>query len=82
MAERFIDGLRGSPVALEPITSADLERAVAIGAAWEDQRFDLVDRTSMAIMERLGCARVASYDRDFAVYRSGRDRRLAFDVIT
>ena len=69
-------------MSLEPITPADLERATAIGDTWSDQRFDLVDRTSMAIMERLGCARVTSFDRDFAVYRYGRDRRLAFEVIT
>jgi predicted nucleic acid-binding protein len=81
-AERFLAGLRGSPVTLEPVAPADMERAEAIGATWPDQRFDLVDRTSMAVMERLGCSRVASFDRDFAVYRYGPDRRLAFDVVT
>lgn len=80
-AERFLAGLRGSPVLLEPVTPVDLERAVSIGATWADQKFDLVDRTSMAVIERLGCSRVASFDRDFAVYRYGPERRLAFDVI-
>ncbi|MCA1833752.1 MAG: type II toxin-antitoxin system VapC family toxin [Actinomycetota bacterium] len=81
-AERFLANFRGSPVAVEPVGAADLERAVAIGELWADQKFDLVDRTSMAVMERLGCSSVASFDRDFGVYRYGPDRRLAFDVIT
>lgn len=81
MAERFLAGLRGSPIAIEAITLVDLERAEAIGLLWADQRFDLVDRTSMAMMERLGCSRVATFDRDFAVYRYGPDKRLAFEVL-
>jgi hypothetical protein len=32
-------------------------------------------------MERLGITRVASFDDDFAVYRYGRLRDRAFDVI-
>lgn len=80
-AERFLAGMRGSPVALETVAPPDMERASSIGEIWADQEFDLVDRTSMAVMERLGCSRVASFDRDFAVYRYGPGRRLAFDVI-
>ena len=80
-AERFLEGFRSSPVALTYVTDADVERARWIGERWADQRFDLVDRTAMAVMERLGCARVASFDRDFAVYRYGPDRRSAFEII-
>lgn len=82
IAESFVTALRATPVVLEVVTLADVERALAIGETWSDQRFDLVDRTSMAMMERLGCSRVASFDRDFAVYRFGRDRRSAFEVLT
>jgi uncharacterized protein len=80
-AERFLAGLRGSPIATEQATLVDLERAQAIGELWRDQEFDLVGRTSMAVMERLGCSRAATFDRDFAVYRYGPDRRLAFEVL-
>ncbi len=81
-ADRFLKGLRGSPMHLESVSPADLERATAIGDAWSDQQFDLVDRTAMAVMERLGVVRVATFNRDFAVYRFGPDRREAFEVLT
>ena len=32
-------------------------------------------------MHRLGLERVASFDDDFLVYRYGRDRRRAFEVL-
>lgn len=62
-------------------TAADLETAWAIGQAFLDQSFSIVDRTSFAVMERLGLTRVASFDEDFAVYRYGRNRDRAFDVL-
>jgi len=40
-----------------------------------------VDRTSFAVMRRLGLGRVASFDDDFAIFQFGRDRRSAFTVL-
>jgi len=80
-AERFWWGIRAGAARLEPVTAADLERAWWIGEAWPDQDFSLADRTSFAVMERLGLERVASLDDDFAVYRYGRRRERAFTVI-
>lgn len=80
-AERFWEGLRGGVAAIEPVSAADLEGAWAIGQAFPDQDFSLIDRTSFGVMERLGLHRVASFDHDFAVYRYGRDRRSAFTVV-
>jgi predicted nucleic acid-binding protein len=40
-----------------------------------------VDRTSFAVMLRLGVHRVASFDDHFAVFRFGPGRRLAFEVV-
>lgn len=80
-AERFWEGIRGGVAMLEPVLAADLEAAWAIGQAFADQDFSIVDRTSFAVMERLGLDRVASFDDHFAVYRYGRDRRRAFAVI-
>ncbi len=80
-AERFWDGLRRGVATLEPVTAADLEGAWALAEVFPDQDFSLVDRTSFVVACRLGIERVASFDRDFAVYRFGRDRRRAFVVV-
>ena len=45
-AERFWLGLQNGAAALEAITAADLERAWAIGEAFSDQDFSIVDRTA------------------------------------
>jgi predicted nucleic acid-binding protein len=79
--ERFWDRLRTSNVRIETVAPVDLEAAWAIGVAFSDQPFSIVDRTSFAIMERLGITRVASLDDDFAVYRYGRGRQEAFEVL-
>lgn len=80
-AERFWEGLRAGVATLEFITAADLEAAWSIATRFEDQDFSLTDRTSFAVMMRLGIERVASFDDDFAVFRYGRDRRRAFEVV-
>lgn len=80
-AERFWDGLRAGVAAVEPVTAADLEVAWAISGEFPDQDFSIVDRTSFAVMQRLGIRRAASFDADFSVYRFGRGRREAFEVI-
>ena len=80
-AEAFWQGLRGGVAALEPVGPADLQAAWTIGRDFADQDFSLVDRTSFAVMERLGVERAAAFDDDFAVYRWGPRRRRAFEVI-
>jgi predicted nucleic acid-binding protein len=80
-AEGFWDRVRGAGVRIEFAMAADLEAAWAIGEAFPDQDFSIVDRTSFAVMERLGISRVASFDRDFAIYRYGRNRDRAFEVL-
>ena len=80
-AERFWEGLRGGVAAIEPVGAADLEAAWQIGIAWRDQDFSIVDRTSFAVMRRLGIDRAASFDDHFAVFRFGPNRRRAFTVL-
>ncbi len=80
-AERFWGGLRAGAADLEAVGEVDLEAAWAIGEKFSDQDFSLVDRTSFAVMLRLGLRRVATFDDDFAVFRFGRARREAFDVV-
>jgi predicted nucleic acid-binding protein len=80
-AERFWEGLRSGAARIEPVGAADLERAWSIGLEFPDQSFSIVDRTSFAVMQRLGVHRAASFDDDFAVFRFGTRRERAFDVV-
>jgi predicted nucleic acid-binding protein len=81
-AERFWEGLRSGIAVIETVGPADLEVAWQIGLAWKDQDFSIVDRTSFAVMRRLGINRVASLDQHFAVFRFGPKRREAFTVVS
>lgn len=78
---RFWAGMRHSPTSIEPVGAIDLERAHAIADAWPDQDFDIVDCTSFAVMERIGCVRAATFDNHFAIYRTGPDRTRAFEIV-
>jgi len=80
-AMRFWRALRETPLAVEPLIVADLERAQAIADLWADQQFDIVECTSFAAMERTKCSRAASFDSDFLIYRYGADRKKAFEVL-
>jgi len=80
-AERFWDGLRSGIAIIEAVGLADLEAAWDIGLSWPDQDFSIVDRTSFAVMRRLGIERVASLDEHFAVFRFGPKRRQSFHLV-
>lgn len=80
-ARRFWEGLRQGVAAVEPVLRADLDVAWEIGEAFSDQRFSIVDRTSFAVMNRLGLTRAATLDDDFAIYRYGHDRSRAYELV-
>jgi predicted nucleic acid-binding protein len=80
-AERFWQGLRAGVATIEPVGLADLETAWQIGISWRDQDFSIVDRTSFAVMMRLGVERAASLDEHFAIFRFGPKRRRSFTVL-
>lgn len=80
-AERFWAGIRKSAVAIETVLPPDYDAAWQIGVVFADQKFSIVDRTSFMVMQRLGLSRVASFDDDFAIYRYGRNRDRAFEVL-
>jgi len=80
-AERFWEGLRAGAAEVEAVAAADLAVAWAAGESFPDQDFSIVDRTSFAVMQRLGLRRVAAFDDDFSVFRFGRGRRQAFEVL-
>ena len=80
-ADRFWDGLRNGIAIVEQVGLADLETAWQIGQSWKDQDFSIVDRTSFAVMRRLGIDRAASLDHHFSVFRFGPKRRFSFTVL-
>jgi uncharacterized protein len=80
-AERFWEGLRSGAATVETVGAADLDSAWEIGRSYRDQDFSIVDRTSFAVMRRLGIERAASLDDDFAIFRFGPRSRLAFTVV-
>jgi predicted nucleic acid-binding protein len=80
-AERFWEGLRAGVAEVEIVGIADLDAAWEIGKSYRDQDFSIVDRTSFAVMRRLGIERAASLDDHFAIFRFGPNRRQAFIVV-
>lgn len=80
-ASTFWGGLRRGVATIEQTTGADFEAAWSIGERFPDQDFSIVDRTSFAVMERLGISRVISFDNDFAVFRYGPNLRNAFELL-
>ncbi len=80
-AEKFLESLRAGIANVEQVNAADLDRAWSIGQDYPDQEFAFTDRTSFAVMMRLGVRRVASFDRDFAVFRFGKRKAEAFEIV-
>ncbi len=82
VAETLVNAIRAGRARVEVAGVADLEVAAQIHDAFADQEFSIVDRTSWSIMQRLGVHEAISFDRDYLIYRFGRDRRQAFTVHT
>lgn len=80
-SEQYWRAIRGGAASVELVGHADLEVALAIGETFPDQDFSIVDRTSFAVMQRLGLFRAATLDEHFAIFRFGRDRRRAFEIV-
>jgi len=73
--------MRDGAATIEIVGAADMESAWQIGMSWRAHDFSIVDRTSFAVMLRLGIERAASLDSDFAIFRFGPGRRRAFTVV-
>ena len=80
-AEQFWKEIRRGGVHIETPKAADMDAATIIGELFPDQGFSIVDRTSFAMMERLGITKAASFDAHFAIYRYGRERNKAFEIV-
>ncbi|NOX29142.1 MAG: PIN domain-containing protein [Actinobacteria bacterium] len=82
VAENLVNSIRNGIARVECATLADLEQAASIRDAYPDQQFSIVARTSWSVMLRIGVHQAIAFDRDYSIYRFGRDRRQAFVVHT
>jgi len=80
-ADEFWSGLRSGVATIECVGEADLETAWTIGRDFPDQDFSITDRTSFAVMMRLGLTRAVAFDEHFAVFRYGPKRAQALQVV-
>lgn len=80
VAEQLVNTIRAGVARVETATLADLEVAATIRNAFPDQSFSIVDRTSWSVMQRLGVHEAIAFDRDYSIFRFGRDKRRAFTV--
>jgi uncharacterized protein len=82
IAESLVGRIRSGIARVENTELADLEAAASTWLAFPDQAFSIVDRTSWAVMLRLGVHNAIAFDSDFSIFRFGRDRKKAFTVLT
>ncbi len=80
VAETLLERIRAGIATVEAAIVADLEVAATIWSEFPDQEFSIVDRTSWAVMQRLGIHEAVAFDRDFAIFRFGAHRKQAFTV--
>lgn len=80
-AMAFWEAIRRGASSVEHVGPADLEAAWRIAGDFPDQDFSIVDLSSFAVMERMGVTRAATLDDDFAIFRFGRSRDRAFEVV-
>jgi uncharacterized protein len=63
-------------LALDQDTAADLPRIIALLHQYRDLPADFADVSLVALAERLNLRRIASFDRDFSIYRMPGKRRF------
>jgi hypothetical protein len=61
---------------IDQATATDLPRIIALFEKYRDMSADFADVSLVALAERLNVSRVASVDRDFAIYRMAGKRRF------
>ena len=67
---RFFNMLQNTAFQIEALTTEDLARMSEIMAMYEDNAFDFVDVSIMALSERLNITDIYTFDRrDFTVFR-------------
>lgn len=65
----FLRWVRAGGVQIIDLTDDDLDHSIDIMVKYGDLRPDFADATLVAIADRLQINRIATFDRDFDVYR-------------
>ena len=66
----LLQDLKDSEAEFAPLEKTDLARMHEIATTYASAAFDIVDCCIMAIAERLGITRIATFDRrDFSIFR-------------
>jgi len=63
VAIRVLEGIARGDMKLEPVTNADLQRALELMRQYADSNIGFVDASIVALAERLGIRRVLTLDR-------------------
>ena len=67
---RFFEELRHTDALFEPLLKTDLQRVFEIAERYASAQLDVVDCCIIALAERLGITRIATFDRrDFSIVR-------------
>ena len=77
-ADRFLENLRKSSIALLYMEPADLELAGKILETYADQELSLTDAVSFSLMDRHSITQAFTFDKDFLLYRFGPGNRRSF----
>jgi predicted nucleic acid-binding protein len=80
-AMRFWDGLAANVLTVVASRRRISGAVTRSRRAWSDQTFSMVDRTSFALIERLGIRRTFAFDRHFRMVRLGWRRQLALEIV-
>jgi predicted nucleic acid-binding protein len=75
-AQRDLLGWAYEALNIDQDTATDLPRIIAILEKYRDMPADFADASLVALAERRNISRVASIDREFAVYRLAGKRRF------
>lgn len=81
LADSALNSVFDSGTKLYEFNAKDVRSALSLADKYPDQSFSITDRISFAMLERLERNQVWTYDRDFAIFRYGRDLSSSFVLV-
>lgn len=76
----FLEWVRKGAVSLVQPTTGDLQRTGALMLKYADLPMDFSDGLLVALCERMNIRKVATFDRDFDIYRLHGRQRIRNDI--